>query len=85
MYGFSNTDVAEFTGSKVSYVKYVVQQLNQEVRYVKGQRTKQNRQELRRFKANVFSLDEMDYGYSGQQKYNYEELSTIEQLIYDKI
>ena len=33
----------------------------------------------------AFSSNEMDYGYSGQSKYNYESLSSQEKKIYNKI
>ncbi len=33
----------------------------------------------------AFSSNEMDYGYSGQSKYNYESLSNQEKEIYNKI
>jgi hypothetical protein len=85
MYGFSNEDIVEFTGYKIMTVKSIVHKMNIEVLFKKYQFEQPIRAGKELIESGVFSLNEMHYGYSGEQKYNYHTLSKQEQTIYNKL
>ena len=85
MYGFSNEDIVEFTGYKLMTGRGVGYKFNKDMLFKNYKYNPLDVVEKKEIEPLVFSLNEMDYGYSGQQKYNYKGLSLSEQIIFNKI
>ena len=81
MHGFTTDEIVEFTGYKIFTVKTVYCDFNTEVLFYKHKHTHIQLQERKKLKAAMFSPDEMDYGYTGQQKYIWGELSEQERIL----
>lgn len=89
MHGFTNEEIAEFTGIIYDSVKTVNQNYfeNNRVKYIKTlyKRLRPDNMTLTKIQSSMYSINEMDYGYSGQQKVLPEDLKGDESVIYNEI
>ena len=84
LYGFSNQEIEELAPATMYYVKWVVAKMKNEYLFYYAPKSKYSVIQQNILQNAMFSKDEMDYGYSGQQKYTWNGLSYQEQQLIKK-
>lgn len=88
MYGFACDDIAEITGISIYSVRTIYQNYFEEerIKYIKNLYKRLGRGKVVTERQSVmYSIEEMDYGYSGKQKVTPEDLKGEEKVIYNEI
>jgi len=85
MYGFDFNDMIDIYGISIETAKNYFYTFQIEGFYLLfNEKQKHKKIETELIDNNVFSINEMHYGYTGESKYSYNTLSRQEQKIYNK-